>query len=82
MLLTVSQVKDRGCIVLLTQEDADADAENGHGEPEPGHRPGSVGGPQEPVRPRPRARDGVRRLRRHLQRISRDVHNLKGQMDT
>ena len=50
----------------LTQEDADADAENGHGEAEPGHRAGGVGGPQEPVRPRPRARDGVRRLRRHL----------------
>ena len=45
-----------------TQEDADADAENGHGEAEPGHRSGRVGGPQEPVRPRARARDRVRRF--------------------
>ena len=64
-----------------TQEDPDADAEDGHGEPEPGHGAGRVGGPKEAVGARARARDGVRRLGRHLQRVPGYVHNLKLEID-
>ena len=64
-----------------TQEDPDADAEDGHGEPEPGHGAGRVGGPQEAVGARAGARDGVRRLGRHLQRVPGYVHNLKLEID-